>query len=532
MQKEEYDVAIIGAGISGLLSASILGRMGYRVIVLEKQYVIGGYLQGFQRKDFIFDTAIHWLNQYGKDGTVTRVLSLLGSDFPKAQTMKSIQRHVGDGHAYLLTNNPDELKEALIRDFPHEKTGIERFFRVCRKIAAVSLRFGEFFRSVETMPKWSIPFFRMKQLSIIYPLIPYAMYAGDKGVRKGLNKFFKDPGLLQLFCTEQDLLSCLFPIAWAYNQDYQNPPIGGSQVIPAWLEKQVQTDGGEIRLSSEVISLDLENGKFKGLTYKNRGKLQEIHAKFLIASCDICLLYEQLFPENLRPKRFLESLHQAEMYSSSVTISVALDCKPEVLGFGHELTLLTKDSSSRAEHSGGNPEKSAISILAPSVRDHTLAPDGMGTLTIYVPAWMDFENEWKTERKEDGSFVRTEAYKALKEIYAQTVLERVERNLNIPLREHILFYEVATPVTYARYTHNRNGTMMGARPGKHNMQQKVAHYQTPIENIVVGGQWAELGGGVPIATKAAYNAALLALNNLDKRDFKRLIKSFRTGERL
>ena len=66
--------------------------------------------------------------------------------------------------------------------------------------------------------------------------------------------------------------------------------------------------------------------------------------------------------------------------------------------------------------------------------------------------------------------------------------------------------------------------MMGTRPGKINMQSKVAHYKTPINNITVGGQWAELGGGVPIAVKAAYNASLIVLKDLNIREFNNLVE--------
>ena len=40
---------------------------------------------------------------------------------------------------------------------------------------------------------------------------------------------------------------------------------------------------------------------------------------------------------------------------------------------------------------------------------------------------------------------------------------------------------------------------------------KVAAYRTPVKNLLVGGHWAELGGGVPIAVKAGANAAMLVL---------------------
>ena len=316
---EEFDVTIIGSGVSGLLSAALLSRSGMKVLVLEKHYLIGGYLQGFERKDFVFDTAIHWLNQYNEEGTVTRVFKMLGEDYPKPQLMHRIQRHISTNHDYLLTNNPDELRDQLIQDFPHEKAGIERFFKVAKRIAKVSLRFADFFQSVETKSALEIPFFRMKQLGIIYPLIPYAL--GGNDVKKGLSKFFKDPDLQELFCTERDLLSCIFPIAWAYNSDYQNPPIGGSQVIPAWLEKQLNTDNAEIRLSSEVIGFEFDNEQITGVRYNNRAKEYLVKTKYVIAACDVDFLYRKLVPSNLVPPKFFETLNDSEMYSSSRKLS-------------------------------------------------------------------------------------------------------------------------------------------------------------------------------------------------------------------
>ncbi len=53
--------------------------------------------------------------------------------------------------------------------------------------------------------------------------------------------------------------------------------------------------------------------------------------------------------------------------------------------------------------------------------------------------------------------------------------------------------------------------LMGARPGKENVQIKITHYKTPVKNLIFSGHWAELGGGVPIAVKSGINATLIAL---------------------
>lgn len=525
-KRKNYDVAIIGSGISGLTSAALLSRLGLSVVVLEKHSIPGGYLQGFERKGFIFDSAIHWLNQCGPGGTVSMVFSFLGKDYPKAQEMKVIQRHLGKRHDYVLTNNPDKLREQLKKDFPHESDGIDRFFNEAKKIARISLRFKELFRSPETLSGLAKKRYLLNRIRISFPLFRHALYAGDEGIRKGLSRYFKDKELQKLFCSERDFLSCIFPIAWAYNHDYQNPPIGGSQAFPAWLIKQLP-ETAELLLSCDVTGIKTDGKKATSLLYSNRAKEYELSATHIIAACDTEILYHKLFPESAVSASLKEKLRNAELYPSSVTVSIALDCPVEQLGFSSALTVLVDEDQPRDEQTSGNPDHSAISVLAPTSRDHLLAPEGCGTLTLYVASWMHYENEWKTTTSAAGKKQRNEAYKQLKNDVANVLINRVAEKLAPGLREHILFYEVATPVTYERYSSNKNGSMMGTRPGKTNFRLKVAHYKTPLENVIVGGQWAELGGGVPIAVKAAYNASLIVLKEQNRKDeAKKLLQIF------
>jgi phytoene dehydrogenase-like protein len=156
------------------------------------------------------------------------------------------------------------------------------------------------------------------------------------------------------------------------------------------------------------------------------------------------------------------------------------------------------------------------------MRDKSLAPENHGTLTLYMPAFMDYKNEWNTELDKSGKRVRGHAYHQLKQEVADILIRRVEEKIAPGLRTHIIFCEVATPVTHWRYTGNKNGTMMGARPGRKNMKNKISHYRTPVNNLIIGGHWAELGGGVPIAAKAGANASLLILKKENPRAFRSL----------
>lgn len=518
--KASYDVVIIGSGVGGLTAGALLAKAGFSVCVLEKEPHPGGYLAGFRRKDFRFDTAIHWLNQYNEKGMVTKLFAALGHDFPRAVTQDRIRRFIGDDHEYLLTNNPDELKEQWQKEFPEDAEGLERFFLAAKKIGEAFYNFGSNFRSEETMGFLERLANKKHMLQFAIRFIPHLGYTGEKGIRKGMNKYFKSPVLQKVFSSDTELLSCLVPIGWAYFKDFQSPPHGGGQVIPEWLEHMINYFDQEIHYRYEVKKILTEGNTAVGVLCGRSNKEYTIKSKYVIAACDAPLLYNKLLPDGLVPEKLKRNLAKAELYSSSVTVSIALDCPVESLGFNEELIHISSAAVSREEHSAGNPQLSEICILAPSYRDKSLAPEGCGTLVLFMPAFMGFEDGWRTEKDADGNMVRGQAYKDLKNDTANQLIDRVAKRLAPELRQHILFYDVATPVTHWRYTGNTGGSMMGTKPGRANMMNKVATYHTPVKNLLLGGHWAELGGGVPIAAKAGANAAMLVLKEEKPAAFK------------
>lgn len=517
----DYDVAIIGSGIGGLTAACLLCKSGLRVALVEKEPHAGGYLAGFQRKGYRFDTAIHWLNQCSETGLVTKIFKLIGSDHPVCKTHKKIRRYKGDRTDFLLTVEPDLMKAEMIKKFPDEKDGIERFFKTSKKIGNSLDHFKNFFRASETLSLMEKAKNGLQMLKFVLPFIPLVKYEGNK-MQAGLDKYFKNEELKKLFAAESDLLSCIVPIGWAYHSDYQYPPEGGGQVIPEWMIHYLKTQGCDLFFNTTVRQIIIEDKTAKGISILQKGQEKKLNAKYVIAACDLNHIYKNLLPPGAVPEGKIKKLNEAEMYASSFTLSIALDCPTEQLGLGEEMIHLFKEDISKEMQNSGDPEKSALTILTPSVTDKSLAPEGCGTLVIFMPAYMHQYNNWQTENKLE----RGDDYNNLKKEIAEKLIQRVEESLAPNLRSHILFYEAATPITHWRYTGNENGTMMGTKPGKKNMQTKVAGYKTPVKNLFIGGHWAELGGGVPIAAKAGMNAALLVLKQFNKEAFDEFVNYF------
>ncbi len=522
---ERCDVVVIGAGVSGLVAGALLAGAGVSVAVVETQRRPGGYLSGFSRKGFEFDTSIHWLNQCGPGGLVHRIFSHIGSGFPECRPLRQIRRYKGDSFDFLLTDDPDATKRDWIRRFPDERAGIERFFRDAYVIGGRMNSFADLMRAPASMnlfekighglrmARWGLPFMNKHALT----------------AEQGLGRYFRTDEIRRIFATEESFMSILVPFGWAYHGDFQAPPTGGSQAFPRWLVEQIEAAGSQVILGRAVQAVRVENGVACGvvLAPKARGQTAEtsIESRYVIAAGDVLTLYEKLLPEGCVDPSLIQRLRGMDLYDSSVTISIGLDCPAEQLGFGEEMWILTRDDVVRAEQNCTDPERCAISILAPSFRDPTLAPPGKGTLTVYTPADMGYGNEWQT----GPDHQRGPEYRAFKKAYAAAILDRVERQLGIDLRGHVEVLDIATPVTHWRYTSNHRGSIMGGRPTKANLKRRVTGQITPVRNLLLAGHWSEIGGGVPVAVRAGANTALLVLKQTNPPAFRRLCATMRGG---
>jgi prolycopene isomerase len=334
--------------------------------------------------------------------------------------------------------------------------------------------------------------------------IPLWHYSGVPS-EKGLVRFFTDPKLKDIFASEELLIACLMPIGWAYTNNYQLAPQGGSQTLTHWMVRAASTFGARIHCDTRVTRILEKSGRIKGVEYlitdDNSGT---ISCPYIVAANDIISVLTNLLDNGSIKKTYIQKQAGADLYDSAVTVSLGLNVPSESLGFDESLITLTNSRQLRADHTCGDPAKSCLNILARSVTDKTLAPPGKGTLTIVSQAHMSYRNQWLT----GPGLSRGQAYRDLKNEYAKILIDRTAAALCPGLRKHIELIDVATPITYWRYTGNHLGSIMGQRPTKRNVYSRIAGYVTPIAGLYRAGHWAEYGGGIPSAVRAAANSAL------------------------
>ena len=121
----DYDVIIVGAGIGGLSCGALLAKRGYKVLVVEQHYKLGGYCSSF-RRGFVFNTGVENVSGLWERGPITYLLNDLGLDKDELFVKNRI-RFVYRGME-IDVEGPEDFKSSLKKLFPEESEKIDEFF--------------------------------------------------------------------------------------------------------------------------------------------------------------------------------------------------------------------------------------------------------------------------------------------------------------------------------------------------------------------------------------------------------------------
>ena len=133
----KYDYLVIGAGVSGISSALLLARFGFRVALLEQAPRLAPLIDGFVRHGVYFETGFHYAGGLEAGGVLERSLRLLG-------VADDLQRVSLDDLAYDTVIQPESglnfsfpqgyeaLSTALQKRFPGQASSIVEYLKRIR----------------------------------------------------------------------------------------------------------------------------------------------------------------------------------------------------------------------------------------------------------------------------------------------------------------------------------------------------------------------------------------------------------------
>ena len=140
------NIAIIGAGLSGLLCALMLEKRGYSPTIYERLPKIGGVLDSFTRKKILFDIGFHYSGALEEEQYLYNIMEELGllEHLKLEQYENNFDTLHIDNKTFIIPIGSKNFKEKLQETFPNEKENIELFFVKCYESSTISAKPEDF----------------------------------------------------------------------------------------------------------------------------------------------------------------------------------------------------------------------------------------------------------------------------------------------------------------------------------------------------------------------------------------------------
>ena len=496
---ENYDVVVIGAGIGGLSAGLHLVDKGYRTLILESHTRPGGLCTSFARDGFTFDTCIHWLVGCGEGGYMWYPLKRFGL-LPRIK-LRHLDRlmTIRTPHgAVTVDNDLGEFERFLCHLSPHDEKEIMGFFRQVKSLPTMLMPSKE--------DRIRHPLRTLGILLSYWPMLPLGWRWGKHTFGSFLQRFREGQKLRPFLAVGGDDLTVLISFylySWVHRQDLYAPQISSLEFSQAFETRFVEM-GGKISYRSRVAKILVDGGKATGVRLE---KGEEIRAKAVVSNADGYQTLFHLLGEEYVPDSLAQFYETSPLFGSMLMVS---------LGVGAVLS--EKDTPARIVTEWVTTgvlgtgltdlSRAPLSYKVESLYNPAVAPPGKGV--ILVEAEADYR-EWHDWRQDMGRY--KEAKEKAKEIAVRRAGEYFPQ-----IKGRVEVVDVATPVTFERYTANREGSIQGWRMTPQMMRRmNLPMRPTRMPNLFMVGQWVVVGGGIPTSVTGGAKVADMVEKYLRKR---------------
>ena len=240
-----------------------------------------------------------------------------------------------------------------------------------------------------------------------------------------------------------------------------------------------QERGGELRLSTEVEKIVVENGEAIGV--RIQGEEEIIRAGTIITTVDPMLAMRRLVGDEHLPASYVEKLKSTVMSVSSINVALGLDDKID-------MNSLDLDYPYNVVSTGlGTAEKLFEGYLA---GDHAFSDDCFHMAVICPSLTTGAKNtvtlrctpfalgQWMELREKDYK-----EYQDKKEKWADFFIGLAEKYFIPNLSKHIVVKDISTPATYARYSGSPSGSLYDMASLVTQFGPKRLPMITPVKNL-------------------------------------------------
>ncbi len=466
-------VIIIGGGIAGLSAGCYAQMNGFDSEIYEMNNISGGLCTAWKRKDYLFDGCLHWLVGTSPANPFYRLWeelgALKGKKFFSYEYFNKIIDE--DGRLFTAYVNPYRLREEMLEYSKEDKKLINKIADNMRCLMKIKM----------PLDFNLLSFFKL--LPLIFIFRKYSMGATE------FSSLFKN-NILRKFIKhtfdwhDMSVAFILWTMALMADGDGQYV-LGGALEFARTIESRYKELGGKIFFNKKVKEIIVKNDSAAGILLNDD---TEVTGDFVISCADGYTTIFEWLKGNYLNNKIRKYYNELEPFPPLVYVSLGLnsDYSKEPC----RLTLLLKK-----EIDVGGKKINKLECVNKSF-DNILAKEGKGILHFIASAdysfWKNLYNN-KDKYYETKNKIAEDMITAISEIYPE-------------IRKHIEVIDIATPVTFERYTGNWKGSYEGWLLKKETMTIRLPITLPGLKNFYMAGHWLSPGGGLPSAALTARNA--------------------------
>ncbi len=503
---------IIGSGISGLTTGAFLARAGWEVEIFEQYGDIGGVTGGIEKDGFRWDLGQLILEGLAPGEVVGELLDDL--EIREKLTLIPGDRiysfpgfNIKKPEAY---GGPFWRKELLAGLFPDDKKGLERYYRLYRRIMEL-MTIG---RRIERTRGPRKLLFQVLIFAKMLPILPKMKQSADVL----LGNLFKSEELRGVFMSiladfvvrPSEFLGLGIP---AVNPepafDYRVPLMisrfgrqpsysyikGGCRALVDVLARYITERGGAIHTGTEVKKIVVEGGAAKGILTTAGATIDGD----IVVSSGAAIEFRDLAGRENFNDTFNKSVDEIPLMESVFMVHLGVDYDPsEVQGGPLCYYYLTcdfergvRDIQNNRYHEG----RDGYLVTVGSVPSPDMAPEGHHAVTVYTIAPNVLDSGTWEKRKEE---------------FADKLLAIAEEK--VPgLRERTRTRIILTPDDFKKIAHMKHHAFGGCAPV---MGKTGLPHQTPVKNLWFIGAQSESGAGINNVMRGGWRVAVKILRNM------------------
>lgn len=475
-------VNIIGSGIGGLVSAAYLIKNGFRVKVFERLYKPGGVADSFFRKGYFFETTNR---QFCEPEYIERLYKLLGME-QKPLLRKEpylfellYLNSTKESERYILPTGVKTLHKMLETAFPHNKKGLDDFFKLAADAAKEQRN-----RGLSRLKEGFLPgilgnvLHKTDKNSLLnsYKELSYSELLDRFGFNPRLKSILSQFALC--FSTAPEQLPAL-PIPSTIDSLARSSPYlfeKGSRQLIQDLVDYIENEGGHIYCKNGIESIKVKDGRITSLIdLKGREHTADLYISNI---CSHSTMMELIDAAEL-PEEYLQKVQNINYSTSSFLVYIGLPFSLDSVDsfdFSAQKVIFnyTKDIN-RAFHQEGTPSKKSNLIMS-NYSQFNKSPQK----SSLVLRELDDFRRWK------GVKYRGEEYKRLKAQTQELILDKFEAATGLAVREQAEVLFSASPLTNKFFMSNRFGENRAS----------TLPSRTPLDNLFLTGHYSGEGSGL------------------------------------